>query len=209
MTPGFFLRDGVAVRRHFQSFALVLSCVRASVSAAKADDAPVASGVSADGKVRADMLSLKRTEGDVPQLGRPSVCPSTSNTRLGRKSPVAQGRGKMEMTYVGIDLSKDRLDVHILPEGETFIVAPDGKGLAEFVERMGTLGAERIPVEATGGSETVVAAAPAEASPPVVVVNPAQMRPFAKVLGRRAGERQFKEIHHWRSNEPEAFAGPL
>jgi hypothetical protein len=59
---------GVAVRRHFQSFALVLSCVLASVSAAKADDAPVASGVSADGKVRADMLSLKRTEGDTVTL---------------------------------------------------------------------------------------------------------------------------------------------
>jgi transposase len=66
-----------------------------------------------------------------------------------------------------------------------------------------------ILVEATGGSETVVAAAPAGASLPVVVVNPAQVRPFAKVPGRRAGERQFEEIHHWRSNEPEAFAGPL
>jgi hypothetical protein len=52
---------GVVVRRHFQSFALVLSCALASVSAAKADESPVASGVSADGKVRADMLSLKRT----------------------------------------------------------------------------------------------------------------------------------------------------
>jgi transposase len=115
----------------------------------------------------------------------------------------------MEMTYVGIDVSKDRLDVHVLPEGETFVVARDGKGLAEFVERMETLGPERIPVEATCGSETVVAAAPAGASLPVVVVNPAQVRPFAKVLGRRAGERQFEEIHHWRSNEPEAFAGLL
>src|SRR5271169_389587 len=53
-----------------------------------------------------------------PQPGRPSVCPSTSNSRLGRKSPFAQGRGKMEMSNVGIDVSKDRLDVHILPEGE-------------------------------------------------------------------------------------------
>jgi transposase len=89
----------------------------------------------------------------------------------------------MEMTYVGIDVSKDRLDVHVLPEGETFVVAPDGKGLAEFVERMGTLGPERIPVEATGGSETVVAAAPAGASLPVVVVNPAQVRPSLRCSG--------------------------
>jgi transposase len=92
----------------------------------------------------------------------------------------------MEMAYVGIDVSKDRLDVHVLPEGETFVVARDGKGLAELVERMGTLGPERIAVEATGGFETVVAAALAGASLPVVVVNPAQVRHFAQALGRRA-----------------------
>ena len=63
------------------------------------------------------------------------------------------------MVYVGIDVSKDRLDVHVLPEGETFVVARDGEGLAELVERMGTLGPERIAIEATGGFETVVAAA--------------------------------------------------
>src|ERR1700729_4563662 len=55
-----------------------------------------------------------------PQPGRPSVCPSTSNSRLGRKSPFAQGRGGMEMVYVGIDVSKDRLDVPLLPGGGAF-----------------------------------------------------------------------------------------
>jgi transposase len=92
----------------------------------------------------------------------------------------------MEMAYVGIDVSKDRLDVHVLPEGESFVVARDGEGLAELVERLGTLGPERIAVEATGGFETVVAAALAGASLPVVVVNPAQVRHFAQALGRRA-----------------------
>ena len=92
----------------------------------------------------------------------------------------------MEMAYVGIDVSKDRLDVHVLPEGESFVVARDGEGLAELVERMGTLGPERIAIEATGGFETVVAAALAGASLPVVVVNPAQVRHFAQALGRRA-----------------------
>ena len=51
---------------------------------------------------------------------------------------------------------------------------------------MGALGPERIAVEATGGFETVVAAALAGASLPVVVVNPAQARHFAQALGRRA-----------------------
>ena len=75
----------------------------------------------------------------------------------------------MEMADVGVDVSKDRLDVHVLPEGGAFAVARDGKGLAELVERMGRLGPERIAVEATGGFETVVAAAlagpPARSSP--------------------------------------------
>ena len=51
---------------------------------------------------------------------------------------------------------------------------------------MGTLGPERIAVEATGGFDSVVAAALAGASLPVVVVNPAQVRHFAQALGQRA-----------------------
>jgi transposase len=93
---------------------------------------------------------------------------------------------KMEGRYVGVDVSKDRLDVHVLPDGESFVVARDGKGLAELVERLSALQPERIAVEATGGFETVVAAALAGASLPLVIVNPAQARHFAQALGRRA-----------------------
>jgi transposase len=96
----------------------------------------------------------------------------------------------MEMAYVGVDVSKDRLDVYVLPEGEAFVVARDGKGLAELVERMGRLGPERIAVEATGGFETVVAAALAGASLPVVVVNPAQVRHFAQALREDRSDRR-------------------
>jgi transposase len=92
----------------------------------------------------------------------------------------------MEGRYVGVDVSKDRLDVHVLPDGESFVVARDGKGLAELVERLSALQPERIAVEATGGFETVVAAALAGASLPLVIVNPAQARHFAQALGRRA-----------------------
>jgi hypothetical protein len=56
------------MRREVVCFAGVLACVLASVGSAKADDAPVASGLSSDGKVRADMLSLKRTEGETVTL---------------------------------------------------------------------------------------------------------------------------------------------
>jgi transposase len=92
----------------------------------------------------------------------------------------------MEMSNVGVDVSKDRLDVHIVPEGEAFAVAHDGKGLAELIERLSALRPERIGVEATGGFETIVAAALAGASLPVVIINPAQVRHFAQAVGQRA-----------------------
>ena len=43
----------------------------------------------------------------------------------------------MEQTFIGIDVSKDRLDVHVLPSNEAFAVARDGEGLAALVERLG------------------------------------------------------------------------
>jgi len=90
------------------------------------------------------------------------------------------------MVFVGIDVSKDRLDVHVRPSGEAFAVARDGDGLAWLVDRLRGLSPERVAVEATGGFETVVAAALAGGGLPVVVVNPAQVRHFARALGQRA-----------------------
>lgn len=92
----------------------------------------------------------------------------------------------MDEIYVGVDVSKDRLDAHVLPEASAFAVARDGKGLAELVGRLEPLGCKVIAVEATGGFETVVVAALAAAGLPVVVVNPAQVRAYATALGKRA-----------------------
>jgi transposase len=72
------------------------------------------------------------------------------------------------------------------PAFAPFHVARSHDGLAELLERLAPLGAQRIAVEATGGFETVVAAALAGAGLPVVVVNPAQVRAFAQALGKRA-----------------------
>jgi transposase len=87
---------------------------------------------------------------------------------------------------VGIDVSKDRLDVHVRPSGTAFAVTRDGDGIAALVERLAPLEAKAVAVEATGGFETVVAAGLAGAGLPVVVVNPAQVRAFANALGKRA-----------------------
>ena len=65
------------------------------------------------------------------------IVPSNPNSRRGRvASPIRQGRDRMDAVFVGIDVSKDRLDVHVLPSGEAFAVARNGEGLAVLNERL-------------------------------------------------------------------------
>lgn len=90
------------------------------------------------------------------------------------------------MVCVGIDVCKERLDVHVLPQDQAFAVARDGNGLSELVARLRAVSPDLVAIEATGGFETVAAAALAGAGLPLVVVNPAQVRHFAKALGQRA-----------------------
>jgi transposase len=105
---------------------------------------------------------------------------------MGRaSSPYQQGREQDRM-FVGIDVSKDRLDVHIRPTGEVFAVARDGAGLEQLVGKLRTIAPSLIVLEATGGFETVVAAALAAAGLPLAVVNPRQIRAFAKACGQLA-----------------------
>jgi transposase len=92
----------------------------------------------------------------------------------------------MDAIFIGIDVSKDRLDVHALPSGEAFGVARNGQGLEELIERLRALSPTLVAVEATGGFETIVAAAIAGAKLPLAVVNPAQVRHFAQAVGKRA-----------------------
>lgn len=88
--------------------------------------------------------------------------------------------------FVGIDVSKDKLDVALWPTGESFVVERNAEGLNSLCARLAASTPVIIALEATGGFETVVAAALAAASLPVVVVNPAQIRAFAHALGKRA-----------------------
>jgi transposase len=88
--------------------------------------------------------------------------------------------------FVGIDVSKDRLDVHVLPGDEAFAVARDDAGIEALASRLLALAPEVVGVEATGGFEMVVAAGLAAAGLRSIVVNPAQVRSFAGALGRRA-----------------------
>jgi transposase len=86
----------------------------------------------------------------------------------------------------GIDISKDRLDVALRPSGEVFVVERSATGLEALIGRLKDAAPQLVALEATGGFETVVTAALAAAGLPVVVVNPAQVRAFAKAIGQRA-----------------------
>jgi transposase len=92
----------------------------------------------------------------------------------------------VEHIIIGIDVSKDRLDVAVRPSGEVFAVERDGAGLECLVQRLREVSPHLVALEATGGFETVAAAALAAAALPVVIVNPAQIRAFAKAIGQRA-----------------------
>lgn len=90
------------------------------------------------------------------------------------------------MSYVGIDVSKDWLDVHVAPAGDNWRVSRDAAGLDALMARLDKGALHCIGVEATGGYETVVAATLGAAGLPVAVLNPAQVRHFANALGKRA-----------------------
>ena len=92
----------------------------------------------------------------------------------------------MDAIVVGIDVSKNQLDVHIRPLAEHFAMPRTKDGAAALVERLRPLRPKAIGLEATGGFEALVCAGLAAAGLPIVVVNPVQVRAFARALGQRA-----------------------
>lgn len=88
--------------------------------------------------------------------------------------------------FVGIDVSKQHLDVAVRPQGRAWRVPNDETGVAQLVAQLREVGPSLIVLEATGGLETLVVGALASARLAVVVVNPRQVRDFAKAIGRLA-----------------------
>jgi len=88
--------------------------------------------------------------------------------------------------YVGIDVSKDTLDVAVGSTGQQWRVIPTEEGLGPLVERLRGLSPALVVLEATGSLEVPVAAALATAGLPVAVVNPRQVRDFARATGKLA-----------------------
>lgn len=88
--------------------------------------------------------------------------------------------------FVGIDVAKARLDIAVLPHGESWSVANDETGIATLVQPLQARSPTGVVLEATGGLEMPATAALASAKLPVVVINPRQVRDFAKATGQLA-----------------------
>jgi transposase len=86
-------------------------------------------------------------------------------------------------TYVGIDVSKDRLDVAMLGEERGWQVDNTQAGIAKLVQQMQEICPELIVVEATGGYQRAVVEGLFHAGLCVAVVNPARVRQFARACG--------------------------
>lgn len=88
--------------------------------------------------------------------------------------------------FAGIDVAKDRLDLALRPTGETWSVSNDSDGLTALTKRLQPVRPELVVLEATGGYEAPVAAALTTAGFAVAVVNPRQVRDFARSTGQLA-----------------------
>ena len=88
--------------------------------------------------------------------------------------------------FVGIDVAKAELVVSVLPSAQRFAVTNDEVGVRTLVERLRPVAPQLVVLEATGGYELLAVAALAAAALPVVVVNPRQVRDFAKATGQLA-----------------------
>ena len=93
---------------------------------------------------------------------------------------------EQESTYVGIDGAKAQVDVAVRPTGQTWTITYDDAGVQELVSQLKTPEPALVLLEATGGLELPMVVALATAALPVVVVNPRQVRDFAKATGTLA-----------------------
>ena len=93
---------------------------------------------------------------------------------------------EQEAVYVGIDVSKTCVDVAVRPTGQMWTISNDESGIREPVSRLRALDPAMVVLESTGGLELPSVAALAAAALPVAIVNPRQVRDFARATGTLA-----------------------
>jgi transposase len=89
----------------------------------------------------------------------------------------------MSKSFVGIDVSKNSLDVHVLPEAVPLSYRYETKPMKALIKKLKTYTPELVVLEATGGYEITIGMALADAGLPVAIVNPRQVRDYARALG--------------------------
>ena len=147
--------------------------------------------LSDSGRGRSSLLQVYETVGSALV-----VTPGTKNA-MAEQSPGsinphrarmggALEQGVKNQMFVGIDVSKARLDVALRPGDEGFAVTNNQRGIATLVKRLKKLCVSRVVLEASGGYEIAAAGELAAAGLPVAVVNPRQVRDFARATGRLA-----------------------
>lgn len=93
------------------------------------------------------------------------------------------GTNTIKVDYVGIDVSKSRLDIALGEDGEVWHVRNDGEGFETLVKKLEEIEPKMIVIESTGGYERPVMYAMGNAGLPVAQVNPRRVREFAKAIG--------------------------
>ena len=93
---------------------------------------------------------------------------------------------EQEAIYVGIDVAKAQVDVAVRPTDDRWEVPHDQAGIRKLVSHLKTLQPAMVLLEASGGLELPLVAALATKEVPVVVVNPRQVRDFARATGKLA-----------------------
>jgi transposase len=89
----------------------------------------------------------------------------------------------MSKSFIGIDVSKNNLDVHILPEAVSLSYRYETKPMKALIKKLKMYTPELVVLEATGGYEITIGIALADAGLPVAIVNPRQVRDYARALG--------------------------
>ena len=128
-----------------------------------------------------------------PQHGRPAAIPRARTVVRAKQARIIQDRAKGKervlkepSTSIGIDVAKATLDVAVRPAGTQWQVSYTEEGVEGLVQQLRELEPTLVVLEATGGLEVVLVSALAQARLPVAVVNPRQVRDFAKATGRLA-----------------------
>jgi transposase len=91
-----------------------------------------------------------------------------------------------EEVFVGVDIAQETLDVHVLPQGNAFKCNNDADGIEKLIKRLQEVAPKVIVMEASGGFEISLAAELGAANLPLAIINPRQVRDFARGIGKPA-----------------------